>query len=42
VHTTAHLAAGDVRARYSLAGETRDLNPCELQINLTAGAVTQA
>src|SRR5215468_463965 len=23
VHTTARLAAGDVRARYSLAGETR-------------------
>jgi hypothetical protein len=23
VHTTAHVAAGDVRARYSLAGETR-------------------
>src|SRR5260370_18239001 len=27
VHTTAHLAAGDVRARYSLAGRTKGFNP---------------
>ena len=32
VHTTARLAAGDVRARYSLVGETRGLILAYMQI----------
>src|SRR5260221_9403472 len=35
VHTTAHLAAGDVRSRYSLSGGSRGLILLRCRLNLT-------